>query len=254
MRDASVGFHCPECVKEGARSTRQARAVYGGTRVAKGGETTFTLIGLNVAVWLGLLLAGGAGSRLFDALVILPQSSIRNGRVIEGVSGGAYWQLVTAMFAHTSVLHIGFNMLALYFLGPQLEQVLGRARFLAVYLVSGFVGSVTVLVLSQPNTQTLGASGAIFGLMGALVVVALKVGADMRQILFWIGLNLVFTFRAGSGISWQGHVGGLVGGVVLTAIIVYAPRKRREVLQWTGIGVVLLASVVVAVVQALALA
>ena len=105
-----------------------------------------------------------------------------------------------------------------------LETVLGRARFLAVYLVSGLVGSATVMVFSDPHSQTLGASGAIFGLMGALVVVALKVGGQVQTVCVWIGLNLVFTFTV-SGISWQGHVGGLVGGVVLGAAMVYAPAQ-----------------------------
>ena len=92
--------------------------------------------------------------------------------------------------------------------------MLGRLRFLAVYLVSGLVtASAAVMVLCNPNSQTLGASGAIFGLMGALVVVAIKVKADRVQILFWLGLNLVFTFYNTGSISWQGHLGGLLGGV-----------------------------------------
>ena len=126
------------------------------------------------------------------------------------------------MFTHVEPLHIGFNMLALYFLGPMLENVLGRARFLAVYLVSGLAGSAAVMLFSDPHIQTLGASGAIFGLMGALAVVALKVRGQVQTVLIWIALNLVFTFTA-SGISWQGHIGGLVGGVVLGAAMVYAP-------------------------------
>jgi membrane associated rhomboid family serine protease len=134
-----------------------------------------------------------------------------------------------------------------------LETVLGRARFLAVYLVSGLVGSATVMVFSNPHVQTLGASGAIFGLMGALVVVAFKVKADLRQILFWLGLNLVFTFYNTGSISWQGHLGGLIGGALTAAIIVYAPRKRREVIQWTGIALVLVVALVVIAAQAVVL-
>jgi membrane associated rhomboid family serine protease len=254
MRDASVGFHCPECVKEGARTTRQGRAVYGGRRVADSARTSIVLIGLNALVWLTVLATGGNGSNLIDKLALLPQSSLRfsNGvtHVVQGVSGGAYWQLLSSMFLHEQLLHIGFNMLALWFLGPQLELVLGRARFLAVYLVSGLTGGAAVMWFSGANTQTLGASGAIFGLMGALVVVALKVGADFRQILFWIGLNLVFTFTAGAGISWQGHIGGLAGGVIVAGIVVYAPKKNREVLQWAGVAVVSALAVVAIVIRA----
>ena len=128
------------------------------------------------------------------------------------------------MFTHEEALHIGLNMLALYFLGPMLENVLGRARFLALYLVSGLAGSAAVMLLSDPNTPTLGASGAIFGLVGALAVLVLKVGGQVQAVCSSSGCNLVFTFTV-SGISWQGHIGGLVGGVLVGAAMVYAPRS-----------------------------
>ena len=137
------------------------------------------------------------------------------------------------------MLHLGFNMLALYFLGPMLEQVLGRLRFLAVYFVSAFTGSAAVMLLSNPNSQTLGASGAIFGLMGALVVVAFKVKADLRQILFWLGAQPGVHVLQHRQHLLGGTPRGLLGGALTAAIIVYAPRKRREVVQWTGIGLVL---------------
>ncbi len=158
--------------------------------------------------------------------------------VVKGVSDGAWWQVLTSVFTHEQVLHIGFNMLALFFLGPMLEQVLGRARFLALYLVSGIAGSAAVMLFSDPHTQSLGASGAIFGLMGALAVVALKVRGQVQTILVWIGLNLVFTFSV-SGISWQAHIGGLVTGVLLGAAMVYAPRRTRGLVQWSATGAVL---------------
>ena len=137
MRSASVGFQCPDCVKEGAKSTRQARTPYGGQRVGDPRLTTFVLIGINVA---GLAADPGDGrarpAALVDKLALLPDSSLRrlpDGSValVRGVADGAWWQLVTSMFTHVELLHIGFNMLALYFLGPMLESVLGRARFLA---------------------------------------------------------------------------------------------------------------------------
>jgi len=251
MRDASVGFQCPDCVKEGARSTRQGKAVYGGKRLTGNPmATTFALIAANL---VGFFAIRSGGGRVLDALALLPQSSTRGFQEVEGVSGGAYWQVLTSAFSHYDVLHLGFNMLALYFLGPMLEQVLGRLRFLAVYFVSAFTASAAVMLVSNPNSQTLGASGAIFGLMGALVVVAFKVKADLRQILFWLGLNLVFTFYNTGSISWQGHLGGLIGGALTAAIIVYAPRKRREVIQWTGIALVLVVALVVIAAQAVVL-
>ena len=251
MRDASVGFQCPDCVKEGARSTRQGKAVYGGKRLTGNRmATTFALIAANL---VGFFAIRSGGGRVLDALALLPQSSTRGFQEVEGVSGGAYWQVLTSAFSHYDVLHLGFNMLALYFLGPMLEQVLGRLRFLAVYFVSAFTASAAVMLLGNPNSQTLGASGSIFGLMGALVVVAFKVKADLRQILFWLGLNLVFTFYNTGSISWQGHLGGLIGGALTAAIIVYAPRKRREVIQWTGIVLVLVVALVVIAAQAVVL-
>jgi membrane associated rhomboid family serine protease len=209
-------------------------------------------------VWLAITATGGAGSRLVDYLALLPDSANRrlpDGSIelVRGVADGAWWQLVTSQFTHVEVWHIGFNMLALYFLGPMLENVLGRWRFLALYLVSGTVGSATVMLFSATNGQTLGASGAIFGLMGALAVVALKVRGQVQSVLIWIALNLVFTFTV-SGISWQGHIGGLVGGAVIGAAMVYAPRgPRRSIVQWGVTGLVLLASLVVVVVRVTAL-
>ncbi len=127
-----------------------------------------------------------------------------------GVADGAVWELLTSMFTHVAVLHVGFNMLALYFLGPQLEMVLGRARFLAVYLLSGLAGGVMVLWLAGPYTSVIGASGSIFGLLGALVVVFVRRRLPLNGLMFWIGLNAVFTL-IGPNISWQAHLGGFLG-------------------------------------------
>jgi membrane associated rhomboid family serine protease len=258
MRSAAVGFQCPNCVKEGSRSTRQARTPYGGQRVADPRLTTFVLIGLNAAVWLAITALGNsASSRLVDKLALLPASSLRtypDGQVevVKGVADGAYWQLVTSMFTHVEVIHIGFNMLALYFLGPTLEAVLGRARFLALYLVSGLAGSAAVMLFSNPHGQTLGASGAIFGLMGALAVLALKVHGQAQSVLMWIALNLVLTFTV-SNISWQGHIGGLLGGALIGVAMVYAPRNNRALVQWSVTGLVLVISLVLVAARVAAL-
>jgi membrane associated rhomboid family serine protease len=269
MNSAAVGFQCPHCVKEGNRGSRQGRTPYGGQRVGDPRLTSFVLIGLNVLVWLAIQATGGARSSLVDKLALLPSGRCtvpggfypnvgeavctRAGQSwLPGVADGAWWQLVTSTFTHVQPLHIGFNMLALYFLGPMLENVLGRWRFLALYLVSGIAGSAAVMLLSDPDGQTLGASGSIFGLMGALAVIALKVRGQVQSILVWIGLNLAFTFTVG-GISWQGHIGGLVGGAVLGTAMAYAPRQHRSVVQWTAVGLVLVVSLVLVTLRVLAL-
>ena len=119
--------------------------------------------------------------------------------------------------------------------------MLGRLRYAGLYLLSGLVGSAVVYWLSGEYTPTLGASGAIFGLMGALLVMAYKVRADMNQLLVWIGLNVAFTFFGRSSISWQGHLGGFVGGVVLAAVLAYRPasgvrRGRSRASGWSRDG------------------
>ena len=140
--------------------------------------------------------------------------------------------MLTSTFTHVEIWHIGFNMLALWVLGPQLELAIGRARFLALYLLSGLAGSALVYWAAPVNQSTLGASGAVFGLMAALLVVAFKVKADYQQILIWIGINAVLTFVF--GFSWQGHLGGFLGGLAIAGILVYAPRPAAPCGRWSA--------------------
>ncbi|MBA3783153.1 MAG: rhomboid family intramembrane serine protease [Nocardioides sp.] len=272
MRDAAVGFQCPGCVAEGAKSTRSGLAAYGGKRSGDPTLTSKVLIGINAAVFLLLVTTGGAASRLYDVLALLPggrcvpigQSGYFPGvpessclgssghQWVPGVADGAFWQLITSAFLHVEIWHIGFNMLALWVLGPQLEAALGRTRFLALYLLSALAGSTLVYLLSAPQGSTLGASGAVFGLMGGLLVVAFKVRGNVQQILMWVGINVVITVVGRGFISWQGHAGGLVGGVLIAAIIVYAPRARRAVVQVVGLSS--LSAVLVALIVARTLA
>jgi len=249
MRDAAVGFQCPSCVAEGRRTTRQARTAFGGVRTGNAGLVSKILIAINAAIWALILATGGNSSIWVDRLALRPkgictlgrqafdvsqaQCTGSNGVWLPGVSDGAWWQPMTSMFTQVEILHIGFNMLMLWILGQQLELVLGRARFVLLYLLSGLVGSAAVYWLSPEFTPTVGAWGAIFGLMAALLVVARKQRADVSQLLVLIGVNAAFTFFA-SGISWQGHVGGFVGGLVLAAILAYAPRERRTTWQVAG--------------------
>jgi membrane associated rhomboid family serine protease len=269
MRPAAVGFQCPECVAEGAKATRSGRTAYGGLRPTDASITSGVLIAFNAAVWLAVLVTGGNGSRILDWLVLrtqglcfIPNASYPSdrfecpagGTMYPGFVDGAYWQPVTMMFSHVQVWHIGFNMLALWVLGPQLELAIGRVRFLALYFISGLAGAAMVLWLGPEYSTggTLGASGAIFGLMGALGVVAIKVGGDVRGVLTWIGINFVITLLV-PHISWQGHLGGFLAGTAIGAILVYAPRGPRrttvQVLGTSAIGLFVLAAMLARIAQ-----
>ncbi len=266
MAPASVGFQCPSCVREGAKSVRQPTTPYGGAIPRNAGLTSQAIIAVNAAVWLLILSTGGTLSVWIDRLAISPLGRCivpgtqnyfpavdsadlctRVGSVngiatewVAGVASGAPWQLLTSAFTHVDLWHIGLNMLAVWFLGPQLELVLGRVRFLALYLLSALAGSVAVLLLSDPAGQTVGASGAVFGLIGALLVVVVKVGGDPRVLLIWLGINVVITVTGRDFISWQGHLGGFVGGVLAALVLAYAPRPRRTLVQVVGLAVLAL--------------
>jgi len=135
-------------------------------------------------------------------------------------------------------------MLALWFLGPQLELAIGRARFLALYLISALAGSTLVYWVAPVDGSTLGASGAIFGLMGALLVLAFKVGGNMQPILMWIGLNFLITVVGRGFISWEGHLGGFLGGALIALVLAYSPRSHRTLWQSLGLGAITLGLVV----------
>ncbi len=270
MRDAAVGFHCPTCVAEGAKETRSGRTAYGGLRSGDPRATSLVLITMNAAVWLLIMATGGSGSPWVQRLALLPLGRCVEGEFFypgageavcraagrewyAGVADGAWWQLMTNAFTHVEVWHIAFNMIALYFLGPQLELAVGRLRFLALYLGSALTGATLVYWAADPHSATLGASGAIFGLMGGLLVVAYKVRANVSQILMWIGLNFFITVVGGSFISWQGHLGGFLGGAAIAAILVYSPREHRTRWQVIGLSALGLVTAVAVAVRTLLL-
>ena len=243
MNSAAVGFQCPSCVREGAKTVRQAKLPYGGVRVANPTLVTWVLLGVNIAVWLSIAADGGSSSTLVAKLGLIPDFSIRGGEgvspeLVEGVAQGAWWQVVTSAFTHVEAFHVALNMLALYMFGPPLEQILGRVRFVTLYLVSGVTGSAAVMLFSNAHGLTVGASGAIFGLLGAMAVVAFKTGGDFRGLLSLLAINLLITFTVPL-ISWQGHLGGLVGGTLVALGMVYAPRRQRALVQFGVAGVVL---------------
>ncbi len=267
MRDAAVGFQCPGCVSEGAKTTRSGRTPYGGLRSGNAALTSQFLIAINVGVWIAAFLGGRYSSRVFELLALKPEGtcdagggnyfpSIRSestcdsagGIWIPGVVDGAPWQLLSSVFVHVEVWHIAVNMLALWFLGPQLELALGRLRFLALYVISGLGGSALVFWFGPLHSGTHGASGAIFGLMAALLILAYKVGGNVQEILYWVGLNALITLVFVNRISWQGHLGGFLTGAALMAVLIYAPKQRRTT--WQAVGVTAIALLVAVAIAA----
>ncbi|HJE51144.1 MAG TPA: rhomboid family intramembrane serine protease [Tessaracoccus flavescens] len=270
MIPGSVGFQCPECVHRGNRETRQHQLPYGGVRSSNPKATSIALIAVNVLVWVAVLLTGGSNGRLFATLALMPNGHCEpraDGMFLidrfmclqqgaewwPGVASGAPWQVITSAFTHVSPLHILFNMLMLFLLGPQVEGIMGRARFLAIYFIAALGGSAGVMLFSAPFVKTMGASGAVYGLMGALLILALKHKGDVRGILMWIGLNVAFSFMV-SGISWEGHLGGLVGGVAAISAFVMLPKQHRARWGWPLAGLAALVFIGIIVARALTLA
>jgi membrane associated rhomboid family serine protease len=159
--------------------------------------------------------------------------------------GGEWYRLLTSIFLHGSILHLLFNMYVLVALGPTLERVLGHLRFLVLFLLSGLGGAALSYALSSPMTVSVGASGAIFGLMGALVVAGRRLRYDITMVVALIAINLVIGFVFGSGIDWRAHVGGLATGAALAAVMVVPHGRRAAVAEWGGVAAISLALVAV---------
>jgi membrane associated rhomboid family serine protease len=262
MREASVGFQCPECVAEGRRTQRPVRTAFGGSAAGQQGYVTITLIVINVLMLLlslasaknaGSALAGqgiggllGGHTPLMDRLAVFGLGYYsQNDHVLHGVAAGEYYRLFTAMFMHYGLLHLAMNMWALWILGRTLEAALGPLRFLVLYLIAGLGGDVAAYVF-QPDALSAGASTALFGLFSALFLVLRRLGRDTSSVIPVIIINLVFTFAV-PGISIAGHVGGLVTGAVAGAGMAYAPKGNRTLVQAAvamGTVVLLLALVI----------
>lgn len=248
MIEASVGFQCPECVREGNASVRRARTSFGGRLSDNPGYVTKVLIGLNV----GMLAAEYASSSVTDHLELLGRAFDPSTGQLIGVAEGQYWRLITAAFLHAGLLHLAMNMYALFLFGPPLEQALGRARFAVLYVVAALGGSAASYAFSAPNQPSLGASGAVFGLFGAFFVVNRRLGRDSSGLLVLLVVNLAFSFLV-PNIDWRAHVGGLVTGVLIAGVLAYAPRSQRTAVQATGTAAVLLAVVALIVWRTAAL-
>jgi membrane associated rhomboid family serine protease len=231
LAPASVGFHCRACVAE-AQDTQRAPRTVAGAPVGQKPIVSMVLIGINLAFFLVTALQAQS------AMTLSRSSLYVQGSLIPAeVSSGEYWRLLTSGFLHGSLIHIATNMISLYLLGLPLERILGRWRFLTVYLLSLLGSSVSVMLFSSPFGPTIGASGAVYGLMGALLVTFKRFGFDLRQLIVVIALNVYVTFAV-PGISWQGHLGGLVVGAIVGAAMVYPPQRSRQQWLWgTVIGV-----------------
>ncbi|MFF9059045.1 rhomboid family intramembrane serine protease [Streptomyces sp. NPDC014882] len=249
MVSASVGFQCPECVRNGsgtghAPDANRPRTLAGGTVAADPRLLTKILIGINLAVFLAVQVR----SSLLGDLVLVGQWPPAPFGATQGVSEGEWYRLLTSMFTHEAIWHIAFNMLSLWWLGGPLEEALGRVRYLALYLLSGLAGSALTYLLASPGSGSLGASGAVFGLFGATAVLMRRMRQDMRPIIALLVINLIFTF-GWSNIAWQAHIGGLVAGVVIGFAMVHAPRDRRSLVQYGTCTLVLAAIVVVTLLR-----
>jgi membrane associated rhomboid family serine protease len=248
MTPAPVGFRCPDCMAEqrggglraipGGRAstpqrprvvTRQetrARWQSGGLLGTRGNPVTRVLVAMNIAVFIlevatgGGQLFGNLGGPLVQWGALYPPSIAVNHE---------YWRLFTAMFLHANLLHILFNMWALYIAGSYLEVLAGRAKYLLIYFISGFAGNILAYALGPKPSLVVGASTAIFGLFGALFIYSVHnrntvAGMALRSMGFVILINLFLTFTV-SGISWQGHVGGLLGGIAAIEALTLVGRK-----------------------------
>src|SRR5919108_4035182 len=217
MTSTPVGMRCPECARQRQR-VRTMRST------SDEPVLTYVLIGINVAVALGSFLGGGSatGGGGIDGTLLQDGSVSR-----AAIADGEYWRLLTAGFLHAGFFHLAFNMLALWVLGGMLEPALGRFRFGLVYLVSLLAGSFGALLL-EPDAPTVGASGAIFGLMAAAAVILRRRGISLMEsgLGLWIGLNLLITFSV-PNISIGGHIGGLVGGALAALVLFELPGRFR---------------------------
>lgn len=251
---APVGVICPECLRAQQKSAAPARHARGragrSSPLSTVGDTrplaTYWIIGLTTVVYLTQLIPGSPTQQwlAFNSGFLLPSLGVFEP-----------WRLLTVLLVHGGFWHLALNMLALWMIGRSLEPLLGRWRFVVLYLISGLGGSVAVALLA-PGVWVVGASGAIFGLFGALLIIGRHIGANVTGIAIIIGINFALPFILGIvggsfaaiAISWQAHLGGLIAGAAVG--FVYArtrarARQRTQYLLLAALTVVLLALLVV---------
>lgn len=222
MQSAAVGQHCPDCVRGGSKTVRQARTVFGG-RVTATPVITYTLIAVNVLAYLAELASSGVEPR-FSYWGL-------------GVAAGQWYRLLTGPFLHSlpgqnifGITHIIFNMVALAMLGPVVEEVLGRLRFLSLYLLSALGGSVLTYLIA-PAEASVGASGAVFGVAAAYFIISRRLHRNVAYATRLVVAYVIWLVISAQITSWQGHLGGLLAGGALALGYAYAPDKRRGLVQ-----------------------
>jgi membrane associated rhomboid family serine protease len=229
MVTASVGFQCPECVREGQRGMRPVKTTYGGRARGDRSEITKLLVGINIAIFLVTLSSGGSiggsgTSDIYWRFALIPPA----------VANGEWYRLISSMFLHYGIWHLAVNMYALWIMGHALEGMLGRLRYLMLYFAAGIGGSIFSFALGPVFAQAAGASGAIFGLFGAFFVILRRRNLETGGIVAMIALNLVFSFSF-PNIDWRGHVGGLIVGAAIGYIFAAAPTgEHRDRFQAAG--------------------
>lgn len=234
LREAAVGYQCVDCVNEGRRTVRRGTTVAGaelGSKVL----VVPILIAINVLVFIWTAIDANS-IRLNSQSTVFDEGALWAPLV---QLNGEWWRLVTNGFLHIGLTHLLLNMVSLYLVGRDLELLFGRARFLALYMLSLLGGSTAVYMLS--TSPTAGASGAVYGVLGALLVAVLRLKMSPTMVLVLIGLNLALSFSGVMNISWEAHIGGLVVGILVAAGFLYAPaRVRNQVQTATALGVLVL--------------
>jgi membrane associated rhomboid family serine protease len=238
MVTTPVGMRCPDCARQRTKVVRMRD-------IATEPRATYALIAINVLVYLAegsftVTSSGTLGNTLYDRGALLGSYP---GLAGVGVAHGQWWRLLASGFLHENILHIGLNMLVLYFVGRLLEPAIGSLKFVVIYFVSLFAGSFGALLLS-PHSFTVGASGAIFGIAGAAAVEmrARRIPIMQSGIGGLILINLALSFTI-SGISIGGHIGGLIGGALAAAAIQLGEHRRSQILGFAGCAVIAVASI-----------
>ncbi|WP_112244957.1 rhomboid family intramembrane serine protease [Kribbella monticola] len=213
MNSASVGFQCPSCFTEGVRSVPRTRTSLGGIQRGNPQIVTISMLALNVLVFIAVRTGS---PRVVSDLVLVPV-----------LVDSEPWRLLTSAFTHVQIFHIFSNLFMLWQLGPPLEQMLGRLRFAVLYLLSALGGGVAVWILGAPGSATLGASGAVLGLVGALLVISKARGLDITWILMYVAVTAVLSFAI-PNVSWEGHLGGFVVGAAVAWLFLQDTKRRQN--------------------------
>jgi membrane associated rhomboid family serine protease len=241
MTPASVGFQCPECIREGRATVRAPRRGSGLQAAGRRwGAVTLTLIAANVVMFVVTAVsAATAGNSPLDnyASPVFDQLSQRP---IGVYVLGEWWRVLSAAFLHVGPLHLVMNMLALLVFGSELERQLGRWRFLVLYALSALGGAAAIQLFGEPRVPVAGASTAIYGLLGGLGVLMLARRQDLRALLTLLAINVLISFLP--GVSLLGHLGGLVAGAATAGLLLLTRRRPQlQIVALVSFGVLLLA-------------